>query len=193
MQISKDETIKNLILDILLNAHKHKWTLQGFGMLRTYLPDDMRLHVWDSKYQVPNVSLIHDHPWDFHSQIIAGALYNTKYSITGPENVMATPYMCRVIQPGVGLKLLENDSIVNLDQGDSEPFVAGESYLQRKDEIHSTEYASGTVTLVQRYRSGPDSARVFYPVGEQWVSGEPREAAMVEVKDIIQRSLDIWF
>ena len=56
------------------------WSLQGFGMLRLYLTKEIRLHVWDTAYQVPNVSLLHDHPWDFTSVVIAGCMENRLYS-----------------------------------------------------------------------------------------------------------------
>src|SRR5258708_2352757 len=55
-----------------------EWSVQGFGMLRTYLDEQhtYRLNIWTDELASPGVSLIHDHPWHFHSWILAGKLTN---------------------------------------------------------------------------------------------------------------------
>src|ERR1039458_5729288 len=62
------------------------WTVQGFGFLRTYFgppdaPKRFRLNLWDSHFTVPDVSIIHDHPWHFTSIVIAGQLFNNRYIV----------------------------------------------------------------------------------------------------------------
>jgi hypothetical protein len=72
----------------LLLGRPAKWTVQGFGMIRTYIPGPVydkqfRLNVWDSRLRVPNVSVMHDHPWDMTSWIISGLMINTRYIESG--------------------------------------------------------------------------------------------------------------
>jgi hypothetical protein len=66
---------------ILEHATDFQWSIQGFGMLRLYLAPDVRLHVWSESHQVPNVSLIHDHPWHFTSHVLSRKIANVRYRI----------------------------------------------------------------------------------------------------------------
>src|SRR6266702_4521226 len=63
----------------LLEKPDNRWQLQGMGMFRLYLTKEWRLHLWDDRFKVPNVTMIHDHPWDFDSYILAGKLTNQVY------------------------------------------------------------------------------------------------------------------
>lgn len=187
---------KALVKHILTKARDYTWTLQGFGMLRTYLPDDVRLHVWDDRYAVPDVSLIHTHPWDFESHIVAGKVTNKRYFASRYECGIDWDYrdfMRRRIQPGEGFKILSDDEPVRLGSLKPEYYEAGESYRQQREEIHETECTRGTVTLVKRVRGIADEADVYYPAGGQWVSGEPRVATRQEVEDICDNALDSYF
>ncbi len=180
---------RSLVENILRNAHNYRWTLQGFGMLRTYLPGDVRLAVWHSDFRVPNVSLIHDHPWDFNSQVIAGELHNQRYVETNDGRRM----MCRTIKPGVGLKMIAEDTPAMLSKKSTELYLAGETYYQKHNEIHESLPEDGTVTIVSRKRAGEDIARVFYPRGEEWVSGEPHDANLGTITAMTRYALDRWF
>lgn len=203
---------KALVADVLKNHQRYKWTLQGFGMLRTYLPNDVRLHVWDDRFAVPNVSLIHDHPWHFESLIVAGLLQNTRFAVMEdyahrPGAVIGNQsrlhlghaYMRRVIRPGAGFEVLSKDKPCALWPDKMELFKEGDVYGQRANEVHESRPVRGTVTVVQRNRNGYDDkpmldeANVFYPQGGEWVSGEPREATPQEIEDIIGFSLHTWF
>jgi hypothetical protein len=48
-------TTQASVLQILANPFDYKWTIQGFGMLRTYLDSEHseRLHIWDPDIAVP--------------------------------------------------------------------------------------------------------------------------------------------
>jgi hypothetical protein len=165
------------------------WSLQGFGMLRLYLSKDVRLHVWDKRFQVPNVSLIHTHPWDFTSRIVVGVMRNTRF-MEGRGN----PHMKSQIGCGVGGGLVGTPERVSLIGGFPERFSGGGVYHQRATEIHASDYDDGTVTVVTRaVRGDPDHADVYWPDGEQWVSAEPRPATPDEVASIIGYSLQRWF
>jgi hypothetical protein len=172
-----------------------KWSLQGFGMLRMYLPGDMRLNILDSRYQYkPKPSMIHDHPWDFTSWVVCGELYNHRYAVGPAYTEKLWNYYQRTVRPGVDPQHLGQDKIVSLCSSGSEIVRAGNSYFQEFDEVHETEFKDGTITVNSRQRGNrPDTARVFYRVGEEWISAEPRSATQEEVKDICDNALKLWF
>jgi hypothetical protein len=96
---------KLLVKHALKHPHNFKWQVQGLGMLRTYLRDDWRLHIWDKSVRIPNVSPLHEHPWDLHSTIAAGILYNTRYvnnKLAAGEDEHTKLYKGAVIKCGEG-------------------------------------------------------------------------------------------
>ena len=72
---------KQLVKAILKSPYELKWSVQGLGMLRTYLSDEVRLHIWDRRLQIPQVSPLHDHPWHLDSEIVAGELRQHRYTV----------------------------------------------------------------------------------------------------------------
>ncbi len=186
---------KSLVKEILKKAAWFKWSLQGFGMLRLHLSDEVRLNVWDGRYRVPNVSMIHDHPWDFESLIVTGELRNVRLTrpISMRETMRGLVMEHAVIKPGPGGGKLENKGNLVLCLCDEERYVAGQTYRQKAAEVHLSDPEDGTVTINKRERVGEDLARVFWPYGKQWVSAEPRPATTDEVLDIVGASLARWF
>jgi hypothetical protein len=63
----------------------------------------------------------------------------------------------------------------------SEVYDAGDSYSQRADEIHETDALDGTVTIIRRHRTGVDTARIFWPAGQEWGDALPRPATWDEL------------
>src|SRR3954464_13201284 len=96
--------IQALTHRMLLHPEYSEWSLQGLGMLRCYLTEDraIRLHIWDDRYQVEDVSPLHDHPWDFESVIIVGALVNVKYVKVPNDNIIGQMYQHTQIICGPG-------------------------------------------------------------------------------------------
>jgi hypothetical protein len=174
----------------------HSWTLQGFGMLRLHLPDNHRLHIWDSRYRVPGVSDIHDHmQWGFKSTVIAGELLNQHYHEVAANWPGSIAFDSVTLKPGVGTHFKDEVRRVWLVQPTAarQRLVAGDSYRQAPREIHSSHPVDGTVTLMQKFPTGDDSARVFWPAGGRWVSAEPRPATPEEVDSIVSYALRRWF
>lgn len=179
---------------LVLSEHtRFEWTVQGFGMLRTYLPDDMRLNVWSSTLSVKDVSLIHDHPWDFESYVVAGELRNTRLKPTPSFYAEPLQLEFRLIKPGEGLEFLTPSQRIDLFVSDTERYDEGMTYRQVAAEVHVSNPTDGTVTLNKRTRRGPDQARVFWKVGKQFVSAEPRPATADEVSEVCCYSLQRWF
>lgn len=181
---------KQLVKSILENAAAFKWSLQGLGMLRLYLSTEVRLHVWDSRYAVQDVSTMHDHPWSFDSIIVAGWVDQYRYTMDPKGDV----FMFSVLQCGPGGCAKTQPAPIWLTKGPCESYQEGGTYHQRHDEIHESIPEDGTVTIVTRtFREDTEHARVFWPNGTAWVSAEPRPATIEEVKDITSASLNRWF
>jgi hypothetical protein len=185
------------IRDILVHHEDYPWTLQGFGMLRTYLGADQvhRLHIWDARYRVEKVSPIHDHPWDFTSQVIAGELINQRYTSGHRyEGYVDDIYKTVSIRCGEGGCALSPITRSILHRAQPEHYLSGDTYSQVATELHESLPQDGTVTVISRV-FGPDRdlARVFWRGTEGWVSAEPRPATTEEVKAIVTNALDLWF
>lgn len=168
------------------------WTVQGLGMMRLYLSPELRLHIWDSALRVPNVSAIHTHPWDFTSYVIAGRLVNQLYGVAcGVFTHTAMELKCEA-----GGCLIGEPWDVLLEPWVRTALAEGQRYYEVADLIHESIPEDGTVTLVYRLfdpRRNPDTARVYWPIGTEWVSAEPRPATQTEVGQVITRSLARWF
>ena len=77
---------KALVRTILGHAEDYPWVMQEIGLLGLRLDDarEHRLHVWDPSSSVGE-PLIHDHPFDFTSTVIAGETTNTRYEEDPPR------------------------------------------------------------------------------------------------------------
>lgn len=216
---------------ILSHAHMYKWTLQGFGMLRLNIAGfgdiDYRLNVWNAAYRVKNVSLIHDHPWDFTSMVLSGMLNNIRYNVHNEPCPSSREHVVATIKPGPGGGVLhcsdpkrevligaqnrgglgrpsakdyssegllgdETRNTYHLTVAREEEIPTGWTYHQIASEVHLSDPIDGTVTFNERQRVGEDVARVFWPVGTQWVSAEPRTATAEEVDFITKFALSKW-
>jgi len=182
--------MKNLrlaIKAILDKAEHYEWSLQGFGMLRLYLSREVRLHVWSPRHAVENVSVIHDHPWDFESLVICGRIRDVLYEDEhGPPTHHEHRILCGVGGHPVGDRM-DARLLTRLDT----TYFTGQSYRRTAEQLHETSASEGAVTLVTRsFRSDPDHARVLFPFGTEWVSAEPRPATRDEVGAITVAALN---
>lgn len=167
------------------------WSLQGMGMLRLKLSPTMRLHVWDSRYRWPGVSMVHDHlQWHLHSTIIAGRLNNIRY-VESPDGVL---FKYRTLRAGYGCTFVDDGpSEIRLLSGDVEEYTEGANYTQCAAEIHETDAVDGTVTIMTQRRTESDQARVFWPADREWGTAEPRPATIDEIRAITGHALERWF
>lgn len=194
-------TKKDLVRFVLEHADRFEWSLQGFGMLRTYLDEgkNLRLHAWDSRFKVEGVDELHTHPWNFHSDVIAGRVVNTRFerkmigkgfAIDGEGPFREQEILCG---PG-GCATDAEPAIVALKPLSGEMYSEGDNYSQLAHEIHRSSPLDGTVTIVRReFLDDDDHAFVYIPVGEEWVSAEPRGATAPEVEAITRNALMTWF
>ncbi len=186
--------IRALVKSILEHATDYTWSIQGLGMLRLYFSTELRLHVWDSKYQVKNVSKMHNHPWSFDSLVVAGQVSQQRY-ISNSLDGGALAYETSVLQCGPGGCIKTQPNTVYLARQPYEQYKIGDSYRQDHAEIHESSPLDGTVTLVRRvFDAGDvDHANVYWRKGTEWVSAEPRPATQGEIRIITGYALRQWF
>lgn len=174
------------------------WTVQGFGMVRTYLDDakEWRLNIWDASLKVPNVSEIHDHPWSFTSWVLCGGLTNIRFERADQVQLVQVPGDARrgfslklqhvVIATGEGGGPICAPDTVELLARQPESYGPGEGYIQERAEVHQTIALPGTVTLNQRSPATPEhTANIYWPSGP-WVSAEPRPATRTEIYNAVR-------
>lgn len=185
-------TTQQLVKLILQNYDKFDgWSLQGFGMLRLYMPDHgLRMSIWDMAYRVPNVSIIHTHPWSFDSLVVAGRMYNHRFE----EWTSAHPatHWKQRIYAGEGGGLRDEPERVALIACKLDVICPGHSYKQDSTEIHASYPIDGTVTLCDRIvvdPTDPHHADVYWALGTEWVSAEPFKPDMQTVKNITEKAL----
>lgn len=186
---------KQLVKAILQSPYGLKWSVQGLGMMRTYLSPELRLHIWDSSLKVPNVSPIHDHPWHFKSTVVAGRLRNQTFRLIAPpreygyEELQMSTILC-----GENACTVSDPEKVWARRMQEEIYYEGMDYSQFRDEIHESLPDDGTVTLVRRTFIGDrDHARVFWRGDGPWVDAKPRQATGEEVSRVTQGALNAWF
>ena len=193
--------LRHMTRDVLNKPFDRAWSIQGFGMLRTYFGPDkqFRLNVWHSRFQVPGVSIVHDHPWHFNSWIIAGRFTNQRYTSGtlqyGGYRVSAAPpnFHFQTIKTGEGGGPVGELGSMLLIPDQPEQYRPGDTYRQEAHEIHASFYNDGTVTLNDRTRIGDgEHARVFWPLGEKWIDAQPRNATEEEVWTATRAAL-AWF
>jgi hypothetical protein len=192
--------MRALVKTTLMHPLDFRWTVQGFGMLRTYLGGPeygkrFRLNVWDSTLAVPGVSIIHDHPWDFDSWIINGQFRNVRYVADEPADRYEryNNYMFMVIKCGEDGCSVSDPQRIRLRALPIECYVTGDKYHQNAAEIHASYYSNGTVTLNDRV-GDTEHAKVFWvdKPGAHWVDAKPREASPAEVEYATRLALDRW-
>lgn len=188
--------IREFVKFILNDPHKYKWTLQGFGMLRLHMNPNVRLHIWDSRYETPNVSAIHDHlQWGLRSLILSGEIQNTRFHrVSGPDKDNpfdeALEFNHARIKAGMGGGIDRHMGKIWLCPGVTEIYGPGEKYSQEPNEIHETVAEPGTITLMHKTPTDDtDGATVFWRRGE-WVSAEPRVAETHAMEDICDYALE---
>lgn len=170
------------------------WSIQGLGMLRLYMTDDrsVRLHIWDKEaVYTPRPSMIHTHPWDFTSVIIAGRLTNYRY-LESKNGWGTHDYMSQEIICGPGGCLKGEPEETSLANGSTRSLGPRDTYSMKAPEIHQTQFFDGTLSIITRtFLGDTERARVFWPVGEEWISAEPRAATRDEVARAAGKALKL--
>jgi hypothetical protein len=192
--MSQFKTTDAQIKDIIAHPFDRKWTIQGFGMLRTYLDDEEieRLHIWDVDTANPDVSTIHDHPWDFDSRIVVGRLTNCRFEFNAPVGLI---HKFAKIKTGEGGGLVDDKvGTTVLALAPEEHYGIDETYHQDAPELHESLPEAGTVTVIRRIFHAPRDdqyATVCWRRGD-WVTAEPRLATEDEIQHFISIARKRW-
>ena len=167
------------LIEILTNPLEHEWSVQGLGMMRTYLNEEQRLHIWHSALQIPGASRVHDHPWHFTSKILFGAIKQQRYI---RDNAFGTPWKQQRIMCGEHGGIEGEPETVKIRTGEIETYWEGQTYRQEAHELHDSFPINGTVTIITRdYLEDLDHAYVLFPLDQEFVSAIPRPASRAEV------------
>ena len=162
-------------------------------MLRTYLDGNKRwrLNVWDDRLRVRDVSIIHDHPWSFVSYVFSGGIRNQRYYVRDDGDMT---HCYHQIVTGEEGGPLPQKFMCGLVKWQAEVYRAGQGYSQHLEEVHDTHATRGTVTLNDRTPpTTAHTARVFWPIGTEWVDAKPRRATPREIQETLEYALDMWF
>lgn len=168
------------------------WSVQGFGMLRLYVRNIGRIHIWTEALRYPNVSMIHNHAWDLDSTVICGRLLNTKFCEYHAKSARSNTQLYNKVrlQTGFDSRLLANPELVRLYEYEPQIIPPGDNYYQAADEIHRTDAEEGTVTIMQRKDTKEaGQADVFWPVGSEWGTAQPRGATPEEIRLAIGKAM----
>lgn len=182
--------LQTTTLAILDNAHSFKWSVQGFGMLRLYIRDFGRLHIWDDLLRYPGVSMVHNHSWDLQSVVVSGHLINTRFQIVKKDHPLGRPYEGKRLVTGYNTKDVQSLGTVDLYQYPLEDYFSGDTYRQVASEIHRTDAENGTITLMHRKDDVNGQADVYWPAGTEWGTAQPREAMPGEIQIVVDRAIE---
>lgn len=191
----KDKDLNKLLVkNILLHPVDFDWSVQGLGMMRLYLSDEVRLHVWDSCLKIAGVSPLHTHPWDMESLVVAGRYKQHRYKVRDDFAAGAfEEFNCSEIKCGEDASVNEPTKIMLIEQA-LEVYAEQQSYKQTKDEIHVSLPEDGTITIIERkFHEDREHAFVYWRGKGGWVDAKPRPATTEEVLEVTQRSLAMWF
>ena len=190
--------VKEYVSAVIDSPHEVEWSLQGFGMLRHYLTQDnvWRLHVWDDRYRVTDVTMIHNHPWNLDSMVLSGALVNHRYRVNyglWPLHSSVPTHWETLILAGEGARRDGHSKAVILVPKSPLFYVAGTTrnkYHQKWHETHCTDALNGTITITHRefVNTDLDHAFSYAEHDREWVSAAPRIATFDEVSDILSHA-----
>lgn len=185
---------KQLVKAILTSPQELEWSIQGLGMLRTYLSPDTRLHIWDASAKMEGASELHTHPWDFDSFVVVGSVRNYRFEMEalGSHGASGIKRMRQTIRCGEGGGLIGEPVPVVLKELPTETYEEGQSYRQAAEEIHRSAPDDGTITIITReFRDDTEHAYVYFR--DEWGTAEPRPATRQEIARITRNALRAWF
>jgi hypothetical protein len=203
-----DVSTRDRVRSILEHPEEHKWQVQGFGMLRTYLegPGEPRLQVWDQRLATWHNNAIHDHPLAFRSVIVAGLLYNQRFSVTTYQEHTEADMVAKGLTNGHTTEIIPGTRGGRLSERPVHPcsitpspvevYSMGDTYSQTHRELHLTRYQQGTVTLIERFdREEADMARIAWYGGplDQPPFVNPYPPIPEQIERTLALALDSWF
>lgn len=127
--------------------------VHGNGFIQLDLDPTTRLHVWGHP-DIPRQSItsaIHDHVFDFRSEVLVGELHNYRYNVVADRDGVFRVYRPRVRQ-GEDTILVADDepNRVHAHQSEIEVVPAGDAYSMERGQFHETVVNAPTITLMRK-------------------------------------------
>lgn len=151
---------------------EEKITLHGLGFLQLQLAANMRLHVWHPDLPRRHCfadSSIHDHRFNFTSQVLVGTQINRQYHFEhAPDRSTHTAYFHEGARTKFGNRPWVPDFELALTAETSVQVVpAGECYAMPSYVFHSTEPGGDgrVATLMTKVREGTYGAHSLCRIG----------------------------
>lgn len=160
-----------------------EWTQQGLGMVRAKLTRSLRLHIWHPNFIVKEASRIHNHPWHFTSNILAGFLTNVKYSFTYDASQM----LVHTIECGANVHV-KDTYVARIGVDQIVTYKKGDLYSMRKTEFHNTVIGDrGCISIIERDLDSweNDDADVVTNMDKPFVNARPEKLAEKRVRQIL--------
>jgi len=131
----------------------------GLGFIQIKLSDTQRVHIYtDEVKNTTHQEEIHDHRYNFKSEVIKGTLTNKIYSVIPGDDYVLTEENCsgnkqlKIKEPTpCSIKLL--NSVV---------MSQGTTYFMDKDTLHRVE-TNRCITFLDREETKKDLATIIYP------------------------------
>lgn len=198
--------LRGFALQVLQHHSDFQWTHEPGGFMRTCLAPDMVMNVFDASLVHEGATLIHTHPLDFTSMILAGELRHFRHTRYGraaaPAGAQPYGYQDFDVEfkgasPAKGCFLVEEPM---------EVYHAGDTYQVLSHEIHRVGTEDGTITVLTReYITKPTGSTTFWPyVAPGALSAKPPEPPKFDnvgpgpadpkvVAEVAMRANERWF
>ena len=168
----------------------------GLGFIQIKLDATWRMHVWVPEWPtIPGAeSELHDHRYDFESQVLAGALHHEVFAAGPLRDVAEAGDFERLqvsCQPGQSEDPIPVGHVrpIHLD---SFTVVAGEHYFLSTDVFHRSHPVGPTITLVKRGSVQKNLAIVLRPIGASFTCpfslSPDEETCWAKVAEVIRQS-----
>jgi hypothetical protein len=174
---------KALVFTMLRHAEDFPWRIQDIGLMGLRLDErhECRLHVWDPSYGGEDPP-IHDHPYDFTSEVSVGEPTNIRYE----ENPAGDEYVRFRYSPSAEDQ--RRSDAVHLC-ATATTLTEGQ-YRQLAHELHASSQRPGTVTAIRCSWVGTPELTVCLRDEGLWRSGHARAATREEIKTVSAKALE---
>lgn len=152
---------KILDIDYLVKNHKRIYNF-GLGFIQVVLSDDTRAHFYSGSVPRTNEE-IHNHRYNFTSEIIKGNFIQEKYILVPGDSHLLTNESCS--------KERELSNVISIETGvalaDRSEYCQGETYSIYFNEFHKVDYVGNTITFLTRSKIITDYAQVIFQKGQE--------------------------
>lgn len=132
----------------------------GLGFIQIKLNDTQRVHVYTPKVKITtHPEEVHDHRYDFTSEIIKGSLTNEIFQIVQGDDFVLTEENC---SPNKNAKMVPKKTPCGVKLISSATMETGSKYFMDKDTLHRVE-TNRCITFLTRESTLKDFAKVIYP------------------------------